>query len=377
MSDDSKSNPYDYHPDKWVEAIEEKLFAGRVAREAKRLLAEEESPVHAPPPILPMSERIKIQREPTPWRVEGWQLQGTKATLIAQGKSGKTLTSNNLIRALVDGDKFLDNAKVMRIAGSVTVLDFEMPEEMAEDWLKKQGIKNLDRVNLCALRGSAASFNIIDPKVREWWALKLAEFATDYVILDCLRPVLDALNMDEHRDAGKFFGAFDALLKEAGVSEALVIHHMGHGGERSRGDSRIVDWPDVEWRMCREDPNDKRSPRFITAFGRNVEVPECRLELDDETNHLTMVKGGRTDHQALRAVEAVVSVVGSAMEPVSQRGIIVALKDSGEFSRRDILKALEIAVWRGQIDTEKGTHNATLYRMPESWIRSRFAGGEA
>jgi hypothetical protein len=32
------------------------------------------------------------------------------------------------------------------------------------------------------------------------------------VILDCLGPVLDALNMSEDKDASKFLGHFDAML---------------------------------------------------------------------------------------------------------------------------------------------------------------------
>ena len=51
--------------------------------------------------------------------------------------------------------------------------------------------------------------------------------------------MLDALGLDEHRDAGRFLTAFDALLVEAGIRDAFVVTHMGHTNERARGDSRL------------------------------------------------------------------------------------------------------------------------------------------
>jgi hypothetical protein len=71
--------------------------------------------------------------------------------------------------------------------------------------------------------------------------------------------------------------AIDELLLEAGIDEALVVHHMGHSGERARGDSRLRDWPDVEWRLMRQD-DDPASPRFLTAYGRDIDVPERRSQ---------------------------------------------------------------------------------------------------
>jgi hypothetical protein len=79
--------------------------------------------------------------------------------------------------------------------------------------------------------------------------------------------------LDEHRDAGRFLVALDALLTEAGIPDALVVHHMGHVNERARGDSRMRDWPDVEWRLVRQDEN-PASARFLSAYGCDVDVPE-------------------------------------------------------------------------------------------------------
>ena len=89
---------------------------------------------------------------------------------------------------------------------------------------------------------------------------------------------------------GAFLVPLDALLAEAGIPDALVVHHMGHTNERSRGDSRLRDWPDVEWRLMRKD-DDPASARFFTAYGRDVDVEEQELGYDAATRRLTVVGG--------------------------------------------------------------------------------------
>jgi hypothetical protein len=243
----------------------------RVRREARRVIdAEERSAL-----IMPAFDtlRVRLARSTTAptWRIAGWQPSHSRIMLTAQFKAGKTTLRDNYVRSKVDGDPFLGRDTVTAIRGRLVVLDVEMHETKLEAWLKSQQIRNDDRVIPISLRGRAASFNVLDPDVRGVWAAHLRAVHTEDLVLDCLRPVLDALGLDEQREAGRFLVAFDALLEEAGIPEALVVHHMGHGGERARGDSRLRDWPDAEWRLVRRD-DDPASPRYITAYGRDVEV---------------------------------------------------------------------------------------------------------
>jgi hypothetical protein len=129
------------------------------------------------------------------------------------------------------------------------------------------------------------------------------------LILDCLRPILDATELKEGNEAGVFLVAFDALLKEAGIAEAGIAHHMGHVGERSRGDSRLRDWPDAEWRLVRHDPDDPASPRYFSAYGRDVDQPEQLVSHDAATEHLTITGGSRKDERAEELIQAVVEYV--------------------------------------------------------------------
>ena len=199
--------------------------------------------------------------------------------LAAQFKAGKTTLVGNYIRSKVDGDPFLGRAKVTPITGTLVLIDLEMSASQLDAWLRAQGIRDDDRVVPIPLRGQAASFNLLDESLRAQWVARLRQAHAEDLVLDCLRPVLDALGLDEQREAGRFLVAFDALPARGRIPEALVIQHMGHGNERARGDSRLRDWPDAEWRLVRRD-DDPASPRFITAYGRDVDVPESQLVYD-------------------------------------------------------------------------------------------------
>jgi RecA-family ATPase len=228
----------------------------------------DERPI-ALPEALTLRERLARPRQTTQSRIRGWQHQGQRVILSAQFKVGKTVLVGNLIRCLVDGDQWLGRDVVTPLSGTLLLLDFEMAESQLDDWFRDQGIKSDDRVRILPMRGRAATFNILDPRIRTAWATYMRQLGVEYFVFDCVRPILDALNLDEHRDAGRFLTAVDALLLEAGIQECFMVHHMGHVGERSRGDSRFRDWPDVEWRLVRQTAKGKgneeeepSAPRF-------------------------------------------------------------------------------------------------------------------
>ena len=178
-------------------------------------------------------------------------------------------------------------------------------------------------------------------------------------MLDNLRPILDACGLDENREAGRFLVAFDALLAEAGIRDALVVHHMGHSGERARGDSRLRDWPDATWTLVRKD-DDPASPRFLSAFGRDVEQSEQRLDFDRLTRRLTIAGGSRRDMKTEAALDAVLEVLGQ--EPrLPGRAIKTRLAES-DHPRDTIDAALRYGVQTGRLRVEPGARGARLYQ---------------
>ena len=333
------------------------LDLDRLTAELQTLTRDER---RALPPLDTLRDRLARPVVPAFYRIPNWQPRESRVLLAAQYKAGKTTLIGNLVRTLADGDHWLGRDAVDPADGSVVLLDFEMSPTQLDGWLRAQRIRHDDQVRVLPLRGRASSFDILTPLTRAKWAELLRACQTSYLILDCLRPVLDALGLDEHREAGRFLVAFDALLAEAGVPDACVVHHMGHSAERSRGDSRLRDWPDTEWRLMRKD-EDPSSPRFITAYGRDVDVPESQLVYDTLTRRLTIETGSRRDAAAREALDAVLAVLDTANESLSGRGIKDALADS-ELARDTIDAALKYGLRTDALKAEQGPRNARLYR---------------
>ena len=237
------------------------------------------------PAAVTLTDLLAEPDEAIDYSIDGLLPVGARSVVVAPRKVGKTTWIGNLCRAHADQVPFLGTFATR--ARTVAVIDVEMSRQQTRRWLRDQGIKNTDAVRLIPLRGKAATFNILDDATRAEWAEILR--GVDVVVLDCLRPILDALGLNEHTDAGKFLVAFDALLAECGASEAVVVHHAGHGENRARGDSRIEDWPDVICYLGTDDKKDLAAERTFAAIGRDVEVLKGVLEYDAETRHLTYV----------------------------------------------------------------------------------------
>jgi hypothetical protein len=336
----------------------------RARRDARRMLdAEERGRIEAPD-IVTLGELLAQPEEPVIWRIEGWQPHRSRVILSAPFKGSKTTTRDNLTRSLVDGDPWLGVYPVRKVSGAVAILDTEMSRSQLRRWLRDQHIQNVDRVIVIPMRGQALSLNLLDADVRSQWATWLRERNVDYLILDCLRPVIDALGLDEHRDAGRILVAFDALLDDADIPEACIVHHMGHTGERSRGDSRLRDWPDVEWRIVRQDEKPS-SARYITAYGRDVDIPESQLAYDPTTRHLTIIGGTRQEATIDQTLSDVLAVLDG--KPLSGRGIISAMRERGATHRDEAIReAVSKGIQRRLVVTSLGRRRAILHSLAPS-----------
>jgi hypothetical protein len=334
----------------------------KAKRDASKRLRDEECPPKPIPQPRSLRDRLANKTQPIPYRIAELLLYGQRVMLVAQFKAGKTTMVVNLIRSLVDNRPFLNRFPVRAVV-DVTLIDAEMASEdtnQLDEWYERAGIKNQDHVKVVALRGAASSFNIIDPIVRRQWADNLR--GTKFLILDCLRPILDALGLDENKDAGKFYVAFDALLAEAGIREAMIVTHMGHANERARGDSRNLDWPDVTWNLVRLD-EDPSSARFFKAFGRGVDHRETALDFDPKSVELTLGQGSRKDEKGFRAIPAIVAFVQAEANPPTNARIRKGVHDAEGISDAILRRAIVLAVKGGELVETVGPKNAKLYTV--------------
>jgi hypothetical protein len=339
----------------------------QLARE-RRKSARDAAPL---PTSVTLDELLSEPESPAVYRVNQLWPTGGRVLLAAQAKAGKTTLIGNLLRSLVDGDPFLGSFQPQPFKGTVVLIDNELSRDMVRRWLRLQNIRNSQRIVVWTLRGRLSSFDILDPEVRTEWAVQIRSADATVVIFDCLRPVLDALGLSEDKDVGKFLVAFDELLGEAGTAgEAVVVHHMGHSGERSRGDSRLRDWPEVEWKLVRENQDDPAASRYFCAYGRDVDVPEGRLEYESEGRRLTHTGGTRKTAGAerrtaeLERLEPVVLAVVQEHPGKSQTAIVNLLIAKG-YGRDQSRKAVQLAVVNGLVRTEPGARSAAMHFLAE------------
>jgi hypothetical protein len=345
------------------------LWNMRVRNAAREQFAAEQAQQVSITQPMRLSDMLAQPDDPIAYRIDQLWPIGGRTLLAAQFKAGKTTLVGNMTKSLIDGAPFLGQYEVLKCA-NVAVIDNELDPRTLRRWLREHNISNTRNVDIIALRGKVGTFDILNESVRAEWA-KAIEGA-DVLIFDCLRPVLDALGLSEDKEAGRFLVAFDALLAEAGISEAMLVHHAGHGGERSRGDSRLRDWPDAEWRLVREDPDDPASSRYFTAFGRDVDVSERRLAYEPLDRSLRVEGGSRKDAKTEAALADVIAFLAGQDGPLSGREIRDGMKDSAHADGA-VRNALKRGIREGSILTEHGARNATLHFVSPTMTALRRA----
>jgi hypothetical protein len=341
-------------------AVRVELDKIRARSEARSLFALEQSGQTTLPPLHNLSAFLQVPDEDVAYRMDSLWPTGGRVVLSAQHKAGKTTMIGNVIRSLVDGDDFLGTFHT-QTAHRVVLIDNELDERMLRSWLRDQGVINTFDVDLLPLRGRVSTFNILDPATRARWAEHIK--SADTLIFDCLRPALDALGLSEDKDAGRFLEAFDELTTLAGIPESMIVHHMGHNGERSRGDSRIQDWPDALWTLVKDKDPDDGTPqsevsRYFSAYGRDVDFAQSLLGFDLPTRRLSIVGGSRGDEKGRKVVPALLEYIQGCVTPPSKNQ--VEKECLTEHPRADIRSAVRIALKNGQIEVRQGPRNASL-----------------
>lgn len=336
-----------------IKAAALKEIARQHVRELAKQLGAIESQSTTPPSPVTLTELLNEPDEDATYRVEGLWPSGGRVLLAAPYKAGKTTLVGNLLKCLLDGGDFLDRFPVEKVR-KVVLIDTELPRRTLRRWLRDHKITGTDQLTIVSLRGAASTFDILDPAVRAKWARQFA--AADVIVLDCLRPIIDALGLSEDKDAGKVFVAFDALLAESGCDEGLIITHMGHQNERARGDSRQLDYPDALWNMVRDD----NGISFFSALGRDVSVPEGALTYDPEARHLSFSGGNRTNAAARKHLPLLLSIVSEKPGQLSKNAVENKMRDEHGVRQKDTRAAIGLALGEGLLTVAPGERNSQL-----------------
>ncbi|TLP72956.1 ATP-binding protein [Nesterenkonia sphaerica] len=361
--------------------LDEEIASQRRRKQAREALAAEDAR-DVPLPALPTLDAFIEEHldDQTPYLIDGLWPAMSRVLFTAAPKFGKTSTVANLLRSLADGDPFLGRFAVEKEPPAVLLIDTEMTASTLARWLDGQQITNTELIRPITLQGHLSSFNILEPETRERWARHLEAGPGQVVILDNLRPMLDALGLDENREAGRFLTAWDELMADMGAAESMIVHHTGHNGERARGDSALRASNAAMWQGVLGKADDMTSDRYFSAYGRDVNVPEARVERDDR-GRLVIAGGSRKrDRLTAEAQAAAITVLTHLQEhpsaELSKRKIQDALKE--DHTRAAIQAGINWALEQGYIVTRAGGKNATLHDLTPTgvvWLGKMGAKG--
>jgi hypothetical protein len=298
--DDDEETDYD-------RAVRRKYSEMRIAEDARELLARHKTGQAPDLSAIALDNFLAQPDEDITYRInELWPSEG-RVLLAAAAKTGKTtLVAANLIPSITDQRPFLGRAIPAPLTDGRTIvyLNMEVGEGTLRRWMRSAGITNTDRVIIGNLRGKASALQLGSGTGRTRFAAWLRDHGAEMVVLDPLAPVLASLGLDENSNAevARFFGWWAETMQEAGVSDDMIVHHIGHAGERSRGASRLLDEPDAIWTLTKQqgkwdDSSEfaELSPaRFLSAYGRDVDLPEKALQFDPETKALELTEQTRS-----------------------------------------------------------------------------------
>lgn len=294
-----------------------------------------------------------------------------RANMFAAYKGGKTSTVVNLIWSLTTGEPYLGRFPLERGPLKVALLDTEMTEGTLRSWLAKRGVcADGEKFKYWILRGAVSAFDPLDDDNRAQWADLLAPF--DFIILDNLRPSLDALGLDENSEIGKYLTHFDMLVKEAGAVGSMIVHHAGHADNgRGRGDSAFMASNDVFISLSTGDVKGadvtSQTPRYFSARGRLGDVPRSRVVFDPDT--VTVKLAGQNDDPMPPAWNAVKELLLATPAGLSETNLYRNRGDNDLLTRTTIPAALNWAMRVGLVEKKpaggKGHVYALIFRDDE------------
>lgn len=266
--------------------VEEWKLRERVKTVGRLELQEEEWAI--PESTFTLEQELALPDEEEPFFIDELQPEAGNAVLIASGKTGKSALGVSVLRDLANGTHVLGNFRAQLPEGKrIAYVNFEMPPKMLRRWFRRAGVKDPNRVVVLNLRGQPNPF--VSAATRTWLAGWLRERDVYYWVLDSFAAAFTGDSENDNTQVRTFLELVSEVSVESGAINSLVLMHTGHSSDvRARGAKAIGDWPDAIWVMTKADDDDSENDeRFLEVFGRDVLVPQGRLEWDKETRTYT------------------------------------------------------------------------------------------
>jgi hypothetical protein len=285
---------------------------GAVADRVRRRLLDDKAAIEykrqTEPPSPPfdagtLADVLARPAEP-PMRVDGLIPWSGSALVVAQRKTGKTTLLLNYARALITGERFLGEFDVIPLPpeGRVAFLNYEVSAAQLARWADEAGIP-ADRRNPLG-----------HPDDRAALAATLRAQNVQAVIVDPFGRAYTGVSQNDNGEVQAFLVGLEEFVRSGvGALDLMLATHAGWDGERTRGASALEDWGDVIVTLTRD--ADDESRRFMRAMGRDVDVEEDELVMD-EGRTLTRTGNGsrRGQKSGQNAARLAVYVVRAARD---------------------------------------------------------------
>lgn len=359
-----------------VAVVEDAKFTQDLEHERRRLrvretIREEQADAEfvRPQSDASLRESLAKPRPPLPYTIDRLHPTGSSALIAASYKVGKTMLMMNLTRSYADGERFLGYFKMHPGSGRIAYWNFELPEDMFLDYIAPLGIVNPDRIVPLHLRGK--QFDLRSPAAFKWAVGWLRGKGCDALVADPLANFARLTNENDNAEAARFLSDYADRLKDAaGLKDLWIPAHTGRGAaeegdEHVRGASSVDGWADVRWNYTKQfitrDDGVVVAPRYLSAFGRRVEVGEHTVEFDAETSDLIITERqsraqARHESHAQRVLAIVTAGPGINSTALGGRlGI----------GNRDKPTVIKQALDQGLIRVEYGARNSKNYYPAE------------
>lgn len=355
--------------------IQKQLILKRASREADRLLRNE-SWVE---PDDGWSLAEARRDPPSPVRQVIHKLLPEGITILAaQFKSGKTTLGIDMASCLLAGEDFLESFEVDELAGNVGYWNMEVDESQMYEWQDRRVGAGAERFFTAHLRGKR--MDLLSDVTAEWAVKWLTNRDVDVWFLDPMGRMLDDEN--NASEFNRWFQALEQIVTEAKVRATLIIHHSGHADAgmhdaipRARGSSAMLGNTDanINYRHggdLGQAPPDSR--RYLSAFGRGVDVPEMTLEFDRNSGQLYEIASasGREGDRLERGIDRAVAAVEDAGNWVLNK---TRLKNAMGGSNTGKDAVIEEAIRSGRLIARSDAKTSTgmLFGVPDDENNSK------
>ena len=262
-----------------AERVSKALIEVQVERAVKAI---EHSAEGGLPGSWRLDDFLSRQFEETGFIVDRLMKYGANVHLVAAAKTGKTNVAINLVKSLADGGKFLGAFETKPIKGRICMMDFELDERQAQDWLRRIGIKNTSKVEIYPLRGMPNPFR--SPESMRELEEVLKALDIEFLILDPFSSIYSG-DANSNTEVKAFLKEVDAFKIRSGVQHLVIAVHAGRNQGQTRGASTLDDHPDALWYLQKDEEK-----RYFKAVGRDIDVPEAEIIFDPNSGEITFLE---------------------------------------------------------------------------------------